>query len=392
MSLDGGKVMAPMRRLDAVLAGLVTATAAAVLFALWLLTVRLVSGPLTTMTRAMRELAEGRLELAVPGLGRPDEIGRMAAALLRFRDHMSEAARLAAEEEAGRARAAAEKRAALAHMANAVEEGADAALATVSQRSAAMARTADELHTSAVRTGSLAQAASGAADKALANAQVVASASEELASSIREISAQVAQSTAIVRRAGAVGGDARTVIGGLAEQVGKIGEVAGLIADIASRTNLLALNATIEAARAGEAGKGFAVVASEVKQLATQTARATDDISRRISEVQSATQASVAAVGRIEATIAEVSSIATSIAAAVEEQSAATADIARTVADTAAAAREVADRIGEVSVEAEGTDRRADSVRTGTSALAEAANDLGHAVVRTVRDSAARVG
>ncbi len=175
----------------------------------------------------------------------------------------------------------------------------------------------------------------------------------------------------------------------LNEQVGRIGVVAEMIGEIAAKPNLLALNATIEAARAGEAGKGFAVVASEVKQLATQTARSTAEISRHIGEVRTAADASVAAVGRIGQTIGEISAIAGSIAAAVEQQGTATTEIARNVAETATAANEMTRRIGEVSAEAERTGQRSARVRDDTAALNGLVGELKQSVIRTVRASTA---
>ena len=174
-------------------------------------------------------------------------------------------------------------------------------------------------------------------------------------------------------------------------EVEQIGTVVGMIAEIAAKTNLLALNATIEAARAGEAGKGFAVVASEVKQLATQTARSTEDITRHISQVRSATSASVAAVAQIEQTISEVNAIAGSIAAAVEQQGAATAEIARNVTETASAANEMTQRTTEVSAEAGETARHATEVRENATGLNGAVEDLRHSVIRVVRTSTTEV-
>ena len=204
----------------------------------------------------------------------------------------------------------------------------------------------------------------------------MASAAEQLTASIREIGGQVSQSSAVVGRAVEAGRSTRETIGALNEQVGRIGTVADMISEIAARTNLLALNATIEAARAGDAGKGFAVVASEVKQLATQTASSTEEISRHIAEVRAATGASVAAVGRIEQTIGEINAIAGSIAAAVEQQGAATAEIARNVTETAAAANAMTSRATEVSDEAKKTGQQAAEVLENTSALDGAMHDL----------------
>ena len=229
---------------------------------------------------------------------------------------------------------------------------------------------------SAARTGASAGSAAGAAAQALATAQTVASAAEQLTASIREIGGQVSQSSAVVGRAVEAGRATRETIGALNEQVARIGTVADMISEIAARTNLLALNATIEAARAGDAGKGFAVVASEVKQLATQTAKSTEEIGRHIGEVRAATGASVAAVGRIEETIGEIDAIAGSIAAAVEQQGAATAEIARNVTETAAAANEMTGRTHEVSTEAERTGQQAVEVRENTAALEVAMHDL----------------
>ena len=259
------------------------------------------------------------------------------------------------------------------------------------QSTTAMTQTADEMSASAVRTGNAAESAAAAAAQALANAQTVASAAEELSASIREIGVQVAQSTEVVGRAVAAGHDTRTSIEALNEQVGRIGAVADIISEIAAKTNLLALNATIEAARAGDAGKGFAVVASEVKQLATQTARSTEEIAQHINQVRNATGASVNAVAQIERTIGEVNTIASSIAAAVEEQQAATAEIARNVTETASAANEMTKRTQDVSGEATQTGQHAAEVREGARMLDAAVAELRHSIIRVVRTSTSEV-
>ena len=195
----------------------------------------------------------------------------------------------------------------------------------------------------------------------------------------------------MVARAVEAATETRQTMEALNEQVGRIGAVADMISEIAARTNLLALNATIEAARAGDAGKGFAVVASEVKALATQTTSSTQEIARHINEVRAATEASAAAVGRIEQTIGEVNAIAGSIAAAVEEQGAATSEIARNVAETASAANEMTRQIGEVSSEAERADRQAGAVQDDTGGLNAAVMELKQSLIRVVRTSTAEV-
>ncbi len=350
-----------------------------------------ISMPIGAMTRAMRRLAEHDLTVEIYGTGRGDEIGSMANAVEVFKQNAVARARLEVEQTAQEARATQEKHAALVGMAEKIEAETGAALESVGTRTAGIAATAEEMSTSAMRTGEAAQGAAAAAGQALANAQTVASAAEQLAASIREIGTQMGQSTVVVGRAVAAGGEARATMEALHQQVGRIGEIANMISEIAAKTNLLALNATIEAARAGDAGKGFAVVASEVKQLATQTARSTEEITRHIGEVRVATDASVTAVERIEKTIDEINTIAGSIAAAVEQQGAATAEIARNVSETAAAANEMSRRIGEVSAEAERTGQRSATVRDDTAGLNILVDGLRHSVIRVVRTSTADV-
>ena len=338
----------------------------------------------------MRRLAEGDRTVEVPAQDRTDEIGAMARAVEVFKQHVIEN-RLGAERDRERQQAELDKAAALQGMAETIEVETGSALEQISRRTAGMAATAEGMNASASRTGSAAQSAAEAADQAVANAQTVASAAEQLTASIREISGQVSQSTTVVGRAVAAGSQARATIEALNGKVALIGAVADMIRDIAAKTNLLALNATIEAARAGEAGKGFAVVASEVKQLATQTARSTEEIARHINEVRAATGASVAAVSNIERTITEIDAIASSIAAAMEEQGAATAEIARNVTQTAQAANEITGRITEVSAEARQTGQHAAEVQADASGLAGLVSELRRIVVRVIRTSTTEV-
>ena len=347
--------------------------------------------PITGMTAAMSLLASGEAAVDVPSRDATDEMGAMAKAVDIFKQNAVERSLLEATHNALEEKALQDKHAALMSMAEKIEAESGATLDTVGTRTNAIATAAEAMSASAGRTGESAAGAAIAATKAVANAQTVASAAEQLAASIREIGGQVSQSTVVVGRAVAAGGETRATMAALNEQVGRIGVVADMISEIAAKTNLLALNATIEAARAGDAGKGFAVVASEVKQLATQTARSTEEITRHIGEVRTATGASVAAVGRIEQTIGEINAIAGSIAAAVEQQGAATAEIARNVNETAAAAGQMTQRIAEVSAEAEQTGQRSAQVRDDTVALHSLVGELKHALIRVVRTSTADV-
>jgi methyl-accepting chemotaxis protein len=225
-----------------------------------------------------------------------------------------------------------------------------------------VATAAGELHISsqslsgsAEETTRQSAAVAAASKQASANVQTVASATEELSASVQEVGRQAAQSAAIAQKAVEEAGRSNRMVSGLAEAAQKIGDVVNLINDIAGQTNLLALNATIEAARAGEAGKGFAVVASEVKSLATQTAKATEDIAGQIAAIQGATEQSVETIKAIGETIAEVNSIVSAIAAAVEEQSAVTKEIAGNVQQAATGTQEVSSNIAGVNQAAEST-------------------------------------
>lgn len=306
-----------------------------------------VSTPIQAMTAAMKRLANHDLTTLVLGVERKDEIGSMAGAVQVFKDNMIKgdelAAAQAAENEAKQKRAAR-----LEGLTNAFEAKVGTLVQSLSAAATEMESTATAMTSLAEQGNSKAMTVATAAEQTSANVQTVATATEELSASIQEISKQVANSARIASKAVDDANATDAVVQELAVGAQKIGEIVQLINDIASQTNLLALNATIEAARAGDAGKGFAVVASEVKSLATQTAKATDDISAQISQIQGATNQAVTAIKGIGATIQEMNEIASAIASAVEEQGAATLEISRNVQQAAQGTEEVTRSIVDV--------------------------------------------
>ena len=305
--------------------------------AVWaLLLGRGISRPMVAMCKAMRELAGGNFEVVLPGLGRKDEIGEMAGAVEEFKmQAVAKAERDAASHEAQNKASAAARREELIRFADQFESAVGAIVGNVSASAVQLESAAGTLTRTAETTQNLSSQVAGASEQASSDMQSVAAATEELSASVNEIGRQVRESNEIadaaVRQAEAT--DAR--IGKLSRAAQEIGDVVKLITAIAEQTNLLALNATIEAARAGDAGRGFAVVASEVKSLASQTAKATDEISNHIAGMQGATQESVTAIKEIGGTIGKISEIASTIAAAVEEQGSATQEIARSVQNVA---------------------------------------------------------
>ncbi|PWC54919.1 methyl-accepting chemotaxis protein [Azospirillum sp. TSO22-1] len=339
-----------------------------------------VTRPLTAMASAMSRVAGGDLGVAVPGIGRGDEVGQLAAALQVFKNSLGEADRMRAEQTAQKARAEEERRTVMLALADDFESHVDAVVGSVSSASAEMNSTAAAMSAAAEQATRQSAAAAAAAEEASANVQTVASAAEELSSSIVEIARQVSQSSDVASRAVGQAERTNTIVGGLDQAAQKIGEVVSLINDIAGQTNLLALNATIEAARAGEMGKGFAVVASEVKHLATQTAKATEEIAAQIGGVQGATQEAVGAIHDILATIGEISRTATTIASAVEQQQSATNEIARNVEQAARGTQEVATNIAGVSQAAGEAGKAAEQVLSESRALQQQSVTLRHEV------------
>jgi len=308
-----------------------------------------ISGPIGAMTKAMQDLAGGDKETIIPATDHRDEVGAMAKTLQIFKDNMLEADRLRAEQEETKRRSEAERRKAMLDLADRFEKNVGSLVEGVTGAAGKLQSTAQSMSATAEQTTRQSTAVAAASEETTTNVQTVASATEELSASISEITNQVTESTRIVGEAVHQTSDTNAKVQSLAEAAQKIGDVVRLINDIAGQTNLLALNATIEAARAGEAGKGFAVVASEVKTLATQTARATDEIAGQVRSIQEATASSATAIDGITRTIGRVSEISTAIASAVEEQGAATQEISRNVQQAAQGTQEVSSNVSGVS-------------------------------------------
>jgi methyl-accepting chemotaxis protein len=330
-----------MVRTNAIVAAAIVLLSAGALVVL----VRLMLRPLVHLRDVMAALSAGNKSVAVESTERRDEIGAMARAVAVFKDNALAMERLEAEQkEAGR-RAAVEKKAAMERLASQFEASVGAIVNTVSSAANEMQSTAASLTATAEETSRQSSAVAAASDEASSNVYTVASATEELSASVSEIGRQVGASSAVAAQAVREAEHTNGLVKGLAEAAQKIGAVTSLINEIASQTNLLALNATIEAARAGEAGKGFAVVASEVKSLATQTAKATEEIGAQIAGMQSATGETVTAIASIASVIGRINEIATTIASAVEEQGAATQEIARNIQEAANGTQEVSSNI-----------------------------------------------
>jgi hemerythrin-like metal-binding protein len=352
-------------------------TSSLLTFALLLLTavivtviIRGITKPIGQMTGAMTELADGNKSIEIPGAERGDEIGSMAVAVQVFKENMIRAEQLGEEQEQAQARR--EKRQSrIDNYISDFELTMMTVLEGMESADTIMKKTADEMSVGANDTTAQATTVAAAAEQASVNVQTVASATEQLSASTREIAQQVNHSAEVAASAVSRADSTMEEIQELEGLVEKIGDVVELISDIAEQTNLLALNATIEAARAGEAGKGFAVVASEVKNLANQTAKATGEIGRQISEVQTSTGKSVASIRDISDVINNVNDVATSISAAVEQQDAATREIASNVEQASAGTTEVSSSITMVTTSAHHSLELAHHIESSSESLSE---------------------
>jgi methyl-accepting chemotaxis protein len=299
---------------------------------------RSISLPLTRLQQAMRRLADGDASVEIPSTKGTDEIGAMARTVLVFRDNARERERLTHERE-GMAALDAERAHAISNAIMAFDATVEQILAEVREVTGDLAKASGQLEGSANHVTQQAQIAGSASMRTAHNMSAVASAAEELDASLSEVAAQTSASAKASERAVAEARGASSSMTTLSAATSQIGEVAGLIRTIAAQTNLLALNATIEAARAGEAGKGFAVVASEVKDLASQTAKATEEIARQIEAVQAASRETLVALGTVQASVEDLAGVVSTVAGTVSQQTAAVSEIAQSVAQVSTEAQ-----------------------------------------------------
>jgi len=341
----------------------------------WLYVGRNILRRISGLQRAMQSLSAGDLDTEIARAKHSDEIGAMTDTLTVFRDSMVEARALASEQDKDRV-AKAERAARMEAKIAEFESTVRAALDNLAQSANSMQSTAQSMSNTADQSNALVNAVASAAEETSVNVQTVSAGTEQLSSSIAEISRQVVTSAGIAKKAVDEAGATDATVQSLADSASRISVVVDLIQTIASQTNLLALNATIEAARAGEAGRGFAVVASEVKSLASQTAKATEEIRTQIASMQNVTTSAVGAIQGIGRIIGEINDVTTTIAAAVEEQGAATREIARNIQHAAGGTSEVSSNIIGVSTASAEAGAAASEVLGASDALRREADLL----------------
>ena len=365
----------PMAQLDGMLSHAITmmtiaaCVAALVILAVMMLIVRRITKPLQSVTGSITAIANGDLEVRVHHHERHDEIGAIARTIRVFRNNALERRQLEDEKAGDAAKAAEQRRAELGRFVSQFQSAVGGVIDNLMSSSRQFEQVAGRLTGTARSTAHLSGQSADASEQASQHVQSAAAASDQLASSITEIGRRVHESNGIASDAVRQATATNQRMSDLTEAGGRIGDVVKLITSIAEQTNLLALNATIEAARAGDAGRGFAVVAQEVKALAGQTAKATEEISSHIANMQLATKESVDAIKAIGLTIARISEISTAIAAAVEEQGAATQNIAASVQAASKWTSEVATNVGHVAKDASETGEASDEMLRSAQTL-----------------------
>ncbi|MBO1079920.1 methyl-accepting chemotaxis protein [Roseomonas haemaphysalidis] len=362
-------------RLTFLLAGLLAVAVCGIAAAAIVLLLRRVVLPLQALTGSVTRIAQGELSIVVPGRERADELGEMAAAVETLRAGSAERQRMVAEQQEGQRQQIA-RAARVDGLLRDFEEETAGVLRAVASAATEMDATAAGMVDIAASGNNRAAAVAGASQQASGNVQTVAAAAEELSASIAEVARQVRDGAARAQQASQAAEHTDRTVRGLSEAAGRIGDVVQLITGIASQTNLLALNATIEAARAGESGKGFAVVAGEVKNLASQTAKATEEIGQQIAGMQAETARTVQAIGDIARMIRELNEATGLVAEAAGQQAEATREIGHAVAQAAAGTEEASRHAAGVSEDAERTGRAAAEVRGAAGELAQRAEGL----------------